>query len=296
MNWDDVRIFLAIARAGQLLAAAKRLGINHATVGRRLTALEQDLKAKLIDRRPNGCALTEQGEQFLTLAERMEADMLTARSTIGGTDVDLSGTVRIGASDGFGAIFLAPRLGPLLERYPDLKIELVPVPQSFSLSRREADIAITIGRPDHGRVIARKLVDYSLSLFASQTYLEQHGTPASIEDLQSHRLVSYVDDLVFNPNLHYTSEFSRNWAAQFECATTHGQMEAVNAGLGIGILHDYLVKDHHRLKRILHQHSITRSYWLVFHETIRDLQRIKTVAEFIYDLVGREKSVFNSPA
>lgn len=296
MNWDDVRIFLAVARAGQLLAAAKRLGINHATVGRRLSALEADLQAKLVNRRPNGCMLTPQGEQFLNLAERMEAEMMSARSKIGGTDVNLSGTVRIGASDGFGAIFLAPRLGPLLDRYPDLKIELVPVPQSFSLSRQEADIAITIGRPDHGRVIARKLVDYHLSLFASTDYLRREGEPQTIDDLSRHRLISYVDDLVFNANLHYTSEFSRAWSAQFECATTHGQMEAVRAGLGIGILHDYLTRDDQTLCRILPSQGITRSYWLVFHETTRDLRRIKTVAQFIYNLVDENRALFQSSA
>ncbi|MAP18667.1 MAG: LysR family transcriptional regulator, partial [Aurantimonas sp.] len=106
MNWDDVRLFLAVARAGQILAAARRLELNHATVGRRLTALETALGARLLDRRPNGCELTPTGRDFLEQAERMEAAMLAARADIGATELALSGTVRVGTPDGFGTAFL----------------------------------------------------------------------------------------------------------------------------------------------------------------------------------------------
>ena len=164
MNWDDVRIFLAIARSGQILGAARRLGLNHATVARRLTSLEADLKAQLFTRRPSGTELTRAGEDFLLAAERMEAEMLSARALVGDASVTISGTVRIGAPDGFGVAFLAPRLGELTRIHPDLNIELVPVPRSFSLSRREADIAITVERPNQGRLVASKLVDYRLGL------------------------------------------------------------------------------------------------------------------------------------
>ena len=292
MNWDDIRIFLAVARAGQLLGASKRLGLNHATVGRRLTVLESNLRTRLVERHTNGCVLTSAGVEFLERAERMEQEMTSARAAIHKDDEEIAGTVRIGASDGFGSVFLAPRLRPLLDKYPQLKIELVPVPQSFSLSRREADIAITIGQPEHGRVVVRKLVDYSLSLFASKQYLEQHGSPKTIDDLGHHRLVGYVDDLIFSPNLHYKTEFSKTWTSQFECTTTVGQMEAVSAGLGIGILHDFLVQPHHQLTRILRKQSITRSYWLVFHESARHIRRVKIVSDFIHKITVGQKQNF----
>jgi DNA-binding transcriptional LysR family regulator len=159
MNWDDVRIFLAVARAGQILGAARRLELNHATVSRRVAALEGSLGARLFRRLTTGSELTPAGERFLEIAERMEADMLAARAEVSGGAGDVSGTVRIGAPDGFGVAFLAPRLGALTELHPDLKIQLVPVPRSFSLSRREADIAITTERPTEGRLVAAKLVD-----------------------------------------------------------------------------------------------------------------------------------------
>ena len=110
MNWDDVRIFLAVARTGQILAASKRLGLNHATLSRRLTSLEEALKTRLFIRRTNGCELTEAGGRFLVSAERMETEMLAVQASLGRSDAAISGTVRIGAPDGFGVSFLAPRL------------------------------------------------------------------------------------------------------------------------------------------------------------------------------------------
>ncbi|HTM77728.1 MAG TPA: LysR family transcriptional regulator, partial [Devosia sp.] len=186
MNWDDVRIFLAVARQGQILGAAKSLGLNHATVARRLTALEQALGARLFVRKTNGSDLSSAGEKFLVHAERIESEMLAAR---GATDADsrIAGTVRVGAPDGFGVAFLAPRIGELAERHKGLRIELVPVPRAFSLSRREADIAVTVERPREGRLVARKLTDYRLGLFAARSYLDQYGTPASLDALSGHR-------------------------------------------------------------------------------------------------------------
>ncbi|RCS23604.1 LysR family transcriptional regulator [Phyllobacterium salinisoli] len=292
MNWDDIRIFLAVARAGQILGAARRLGLNHTTVARRLTALETALNTTLLTRRTNGSQLTQAGEEFLLSAERMEAEMLTARSHVGDADVAISGTVRIGAPDGFGVTFLAPRLALLTARYPDLTIQLVPVPRSFSLSRREADIAITVDRPDQGRLIARKLVDYTLGLYAHSRYLEERGVPQSVEELTSHRLVGYVEDLVMSPSLNYASEISRDWKPAFEVSSALGQVEAVKAGAGIGILHSFIAREHADLVPVLPERLIRRSYWLAYHESARTLRRVTAVSGFISDLVESEKTQF----
>jgi DNA-binding transcriptional LysR family regulator len=293
MNWDDVRIFLAVARSGQILGAAKRLGLNHATVARRLTALENDLNTKLLTRRTNGCELTHAGEEFLLSGERMEAEMLSARSSLGDADVAISGSVRIGAPDGFGVAFLAPRLASFTAKYPDLKIQLVPVPRSFSLSRREADIAITVDRPDQGRLVARKLIDYSLCLYASRSYLNEHPAPQSIDELLKHRLVGYVDDLVISQSLNYAPEISRDWRPAFEISSALGQVEAVRAGAGIGILHTFIAREHADLVPVLPERTIRRSYWLSYHESVRTLRRITAVSGFISDLVNRENSRFS---
>jgi DNA-binding transcriptional LysR family regulator len=285
MNWDDVRIFLAVARAGQILAASKRLALNHATLSRRLTALEEALGTRLFIRRTNGCELTAEGEGFLASAERMETEMLAAQARLGRTDTAVTGTVRIGAPDGFGVSFLAPRIGRLIERHPELKIQLVPVPRAFSLSSREADIAITLERPEQGRLVSAKLTDYTLGLYASRFYVTAHGTPEDAEGLKAHRRIGYVEDLIFSPSLNFTGEVMRNWNAGFEISSAIGQTEAVRSGAGIGILHNYIARQYQDLVRVLPDIAIQRTYWTIFHESARELARIRIVADFLHEIV-----------
>ncbi|MGR9391812.1 LysR family transcriptional regulator [Rhizobium leguminosarum] len=292
MNWDDVRIFLAVARTGQILAASKRLGLNHATLSRRLTSLEEALKTRLFIRRTNGCELTAEGEMFLASAERMETEMLAAQASLGHTDTAIAGTVRVGAPDGFGVSFLAPRMGRLIERHPELKIQLVPVPRSFSLSQREADIAITLERPEQGRLVSSKLTDYTLGLYASRDYLASRGTPGDIDALKAHPRIGYVEDLIFTASLNFSGEVMRSWDASFEISTAIGQTEAVRSGAGIGILHDYIARRYPELQRILPEVSIRRAYWTTYHETARDLMRVRSVADFLQELVSAERHIF----
>lgn len=292
MNWDDVRIFLAVARAGQMLAAAKQLGVNHATLSRRVTALEESLQARLLVRRTNGCALTQEGEVFMRTAERMETEMLQAQTKIGNVDTAIAGTVRIGAPDGFGVSFLAPRLGKLIARYPKLRIQLVPVPRTFSLSQREADIAITIERPSQGRLVLSKLTDYTLGLYASGDYLAHHAVPQTTEELREHQRIGYVEDLIFTASLNFTGDIMRDWDPTFEISSAIGQTEAVRSGAGIGILHNYIARQYPELVRVLPELAIRRSYWTVFHESARDLVRVTTVAEYLRQTVAEEAEIF----
>ncbi|WP_106752009.1 LysR family transcriptional regulator [Pannonibacter carbonis] len=292
MDWDDIRVFLAIARSGQILGAARRLGLNHATVARRLTALEEALKTPLVERGTTGCSLTVAGERFLQSAERMEAEFQAARSDLTDTEIDVSGTVRIGAPDGFGVAFLAPRLGELTARHPGLTIQLVPVPRSFSLSRREADIAVTIDRPDTGRLVAAKLVDYALGLYASRAYVERRGLPGQTSELRDHDLVGYVEDLLYSPSLNYGAEIVRDWSARFEIASALGQTEAVRSGAGIGILHAFIARKDPTLVPVLPQIRLTRAYWMVTHESSRPLRHVAAVQDFLRDLVTRDRAMF----
>jgi len=292
MNWDDVRIFLAVARTGQILAASKRLGLNHATLSRRLTSLEEALKTRLFIRRTNGCELTAEGAVFLVSAERMETEMLAAQANLGHTDTAIAGTVRVGAPDGFGVSFLAPRMGRLIERHPELKIQLVPVPRSFSLSQREADIAITLERPEQGRLVSSKLTDYTLGLYASRDYLAQRGEPEDVDALKAHPRIGYVEDLIFTASLNFSGEVMRSWDAGFEISTAIGQTEAVRSGAGIGILHDYIARQYQELVRILPEVSIRRAYWTTYHESARDLVRVRSVIDFLQELVDEERQIF----
>ena len=291
MNWDDIRIFLAIARAGQILAAARGLGVNHATVARRLSALEDSMGARLFVRRTNGCDLTAEGEALLERAELMETAALSAQSVIGGTDAAISGTVRVGAPDGFGVGFLASRLGQLRARHPGLTVQLVPVPRSFSLSRREADIAITVARPTEGRLVCRKLVDYRL--YASSDYVKQRGLPKTVADLKDHSLVGYVEDLIFTPSLDYARDIWKGWRSDIEVSSALGQTEAVRGGAGIGILHDFLAHRHGELVPVLPELGLVRNYWTVMHEDVRAIKRVSVVADFIAETVSLAREDFS---
>ncbi|TDQ66083.1 DNA-binding transcriptional LysR family regulator [Maritalea mobilis] len=292
MNWDDARMFLAVGRHGQFLAASRTLGINQATLSRRISALEADVGSKLLVRRTNGCELTEAGRKMLTALEQAESNIMDGLESVSHQDSDVSGTVRIGAPDGFGIGFFASRLGALDAKHPNLKIELVPVPRSFSLSQREADIAVMVGRPDKGRLVVRKLVDYSLGLYAAKSYLDQAGRPHSRNDLADHKLIGFVDDLIYAPSLDYVQEFYRGWRSSVAVSSATGQVEAAKGGAGIAILHDYLVLPESGLEPVLPDLKISRSYWLAVHESQRNLARIAAVNDFLIEIVGKERNLF----
>ncbi len=292
MDWDNVRVFLAVARAGQLLGAARSLNFNHATAARRISALEAELGSRLFLRRTNGSSLSAEGERFLPFAERMESEMLAAQEAAGAQDVALSGTVRIGAPDGFGVAFLASRLARITEHHPSLRLELVPVPRTFSLSRREADIAVTLERPREGRLVAKKLVDYTLGLYASRDYLERNPPPQTAEQLSAHRLVGYVEDLIFSPALDYAAEILKDWRSDVAVSSAMGQLEAVRAGAGIGILHTFMARRDVSVLQVLPDIGLRRAYWMVVHEDLRHVRRVSVVADELTSIVVAERQLF----
>jgi DNA-binding transcriptional LysR family regulator len=291
-DWDDLRFFLAVARAGRLTAAARQLEADHTTVSRRISALEASLKAKLFERSPQGYTLTEPGERLLRHAESMETQALAVASELGGADLALSGTVRIGAPDGIGTYFLAPELGALAERHPGLTLQLVALPRTFSLSKREADIAITLEQPTEGRLVSRKLTDYRLRLYASKEYLARHGPISELSDLSGKTLVTYVADLLYSPVLDYFSAIEKHTSRRFECASVVAQAEAVRAGVGIGVLHDYAVRQFPELEVVLPEVSYLRTYWLVTHADVRNLRRVEEVYSFILSRVRANRGLF----
>lgn len=281
MNWEDARVFLAVARAGQMLGAARAAGVSQATLSRRIAALERAMDATLLLRRAHGCELTEAGRALMRRLERVEAEFRAAEGDLGAAASALSGTVRIGAPDGFGTAFLAPRLVRLAAAHPKLTVQLVPMPRNFSLSQREADLAVVVGRPETGLVVRRKLMDYTLSLYASPGYLQSAPPLTQPSDLARHRLVGYVDDLIYSPELDYAGLFHRAWASHIAVSSALGQQEVVRAGGGIGILHDYLVTPEMGVQRVLPDLRVTRSYWAVMHENQRDIRRVRVVWDFL---------------
>src|SRR6202165_3730324 len=292
MDRDNLRIFLSVARAGQFSAAASQLRIDNGTVGRRINALEKSFGVRLFDRQTTGCVLTGAGDRLYKAAEEVESQLLRAQGDLSQSDLELSGTVRLAAPDGFTTLFLCSRLGRLKAKYPSLTVQLVPMSRTFSLSKREADLAITIERPDEGRLLVRKLIDYSLHFFAAKTYLAEHGTPQRLEDLQRHCLVTYVQDLIFADQLNFMPELYGPTYSRLECSTAVGQLEAVRGGAGIGILHDYAARCDERLPIVLPGTLFKRSDWIVTHLDMRELSRVRAISEFILAEVAAQKSIF----
>lgn len=292
-NWDHVRVFLAVARTGQFLSAARLLSLDHATVARRMSLLEEALGAQLFSRSTAGVTLTLAGEKFLSAAEGMETAWLDAQASVSQVDRVVSGTVRIGAPEGFGGLFLAPRVGRLAERHPGLTIQLVPLQRTLSLSKREADLAIVIDPPKDGRLTVRKLTDYGLGLYAARDYLARHPLPAAPEDLKRHLLVTSVQDLHYSEALTYYPPAFDSGQRRLECASVTAQVEAVKAGVGIGILHHYAARDVAGLTAILPGLNIRRSYHLVAHVDTRRIARVDEAYRFIIEEVEVAGNLFS---
>jgi DNA-binding transcriptional LysR family regulator len=289
-NWDDARIFLAVARSGGLMAAAKRLRIDQTTVARRLSALEAAFGARLVDRSPRGVSLTAQGAELVEHVERMEAEALAAGEQLGRVGSGVSGVVRLATPEAFGAHVVAPAAARLHDRHPGIQLELVPAARSVNLARREADIAIGLSRPEHGRLVSRKLANYRLGLYASHDYLSKAGEPLRLDDLKDRPLVWYIDELIDMPELRYVDQMAEGARTAFRSSSIAAQHAAVASGLGLGILHAFPADRDGRLKRVLPEAlALTRSYWLTVHADVQRVARVRAVIDFIRELVAEQQ-------
>lgn len=292
-DWDLLRSFLAVARSGKLTLAARRLKIDHSTLSRRILALETSLKAKLFDKSLNGYTLTLEGERLMAEAERVEAAVMTIQSEIAEESAGVSGTVRIGSPDGFGTRFLAPRIGALASRHPDLDIELVANPRSFSLSRREADIAIGLSNPAHARLHTVKLTDYELGLYGSSARSADWQGIADIADLSAYPFVSYIDDLIYTPELDYLPLISRSLTTRIRSSNLLAQAEAIAVGAGLGVLPCFLAEGDPRFVRVLHSRvRLIRTFYMSVHEDLRKLARLKATMDFLRETTATSRALF----
>jgi DNA-binding transcriptional LysR family regulator len=293
LDWDDFRYVLAIARGGTVSAAARSLGVDHTTVIRRVDRLERHLSAKLFDRRKSGYQLTEAGQRVAGSAEAMESTIAASQEQIGGSRARLTGTVRIGAPDGFGTHFLAPRLTGFADRYPELDLQLVATARLFSLSKREADIAISLALPTEGRVVGRKLTDYGLGLYAAPAYLDRHPPITSRDDLAAHRFIGYIEELLYTPELDYLPLVSPKITPRLRSANLIAQHNATLSGFGIAVLPHFIGRDDPRLRPVLPAEvRLIRSFYVLMHADSKDLARIRAVADAIYELVEEERERF----
>lgn len=288
MNWDDYRFFLAVARAGRLTEAGRRLGVDHATVGRRVKSLEANLAANLFDRSPQGYKLTDAGQRLVDIAESMETSVISAAADIGGKGKVISGTVRIGAPEGAATYLLADAAADLCRAHPQLELQIVALPRAFSLTKREADIAIAVSAPTSGRLKFRKISDYTLHLYATETYLARHPGIETVEDLKKIRGIGYVPEFIYDKELDYIPLVSPDIKPHLTSTSVHVQLEATLADGGVCILHDFMAAQYPQLVKVLPGRvSFTRAFWFIVHEDYARLERIRVVSDAIVEHMRR---------
>lgn len=279
-DWDDLRVFLAVFRAGSINAAARTLGIDQSTVSRRLRTLEDQLGAPLFTRLPEGTHPTEAAARILPAAERAEAAAGAVGQAIAGFEVAVEGVVRIASIDSMIRAFLIPRLAPLLERHPRLRLELVGGHALADLTRHEADLALRLLRPRRGDLIVRKLASLSLGVFASPSYAARVGRPRALSELD---WVGWESALQHLPEAQWLH--SQVKTAPRVAGDNYGVlMEAAQAGLG-AILTGALSARHAGLVPVPVSRSILPrrgpTLWLVGHRALRDVPRVEAVWDFI---------------
>ncbi|MBF7731646.1 LysR family transcriptional regulator [Pseudomonas sp. N040] len=292
MEWDNLRYFLELSRAGKLTVAARRLGVDHTTVSRRVQALEKSLDTQLFMRAAAGFSLTEAGRNLLPQAEAMESAFSAIERTRQGQKDSLSGQVRIGVTEGYGTVMLAPQLAEFTRRYPNLGIDLLAAPRMVQLSRREADIVITLERPERGPFIITKLTDYVLRLYAAADYLQQHAPIRSREDLRAHGFVSYIDDLLYSKELLFLDEIGKPGHVPLRSTSILAQQQATAAGAGIAMLPSFSADADPRLQRVLGEEvKFTRTFWMLMPIELKDIARMQTTWNFLREMAQASQAV-----
>ena len=294
-NWENLRFFLAAVRCDTPAAAASLLRVDHNTVRRRLLVLEQDFEAKLFDKREGKYTLTAEGEILLKAAEKIEYLTIEARSQIAGRDLEISGTVRIAAPDGIATFFLAPRLAGLRKLYPDLNIELIVPHQQSKLSRREADMALTIDRPSDKKVSSEKVAEVMLRLYASETYLANAPKIEKSEDLACHELVTGLGEFDFGPVLNNVlGGHNSKYEAKVACSSIVLQLKATTAGCGVCCFADFIAQTESSLVQILPEElSFRREIWLVIYRDLAGLAKVNAVRNYLVQQFDEYRSNFS---
>ncbi|SFK65772.1 LysR family transcriptional regulator [Shimia haliotis] len=287
-QWDDLRVFLAVAREESLSAAGRRLNVDPATVGRRVSRLEKAFETPLFVKSPTGYALTDAGQRLMAHALRVEQSLEEAAEDMIGQTTGLSGQIRIGAPDGAANYLLPQVCAQIAEDNPDLEIQIVALPRVVSLSRREADLVVAVSAPTAGKLTVQKIADYKLHLAAARWYLRQHPEITSIDDLRDHMVIGYIPDMIFDKELDYLNETGVE-KVRLASNSASVQFNWVRRGAGIGIVHDFAIPSAKGMVKVLPESvSLTRSFYLIRHADDRRLERMNRFSEALCDGLRKE--------
>ncbi len=288
LNWDDLRFFLALHRNNNLARAAAELKVNATTVGRRLSALEEQVGARLFDRTPDGYIPTSAGVELVNHAERMEAEALGAERRLSGADTRLEGSVRVSVTEMLATRFIASHLRAFHAKHPGITLELTCTNRSINLTRREADVALRLSRPKEDNVITKRIAQIDLSLYAAGVYSLDCGIPEDAEkSLKGHRVLMFADSRAFNIENQWLEERLDGATIAFRSDSVSSIYAAATSGLGIALLPRSVAERDSTLVRVRTTTSPTpREVWQTIHTDMRNNARVRAVTEFLAGVVA----------
>ena len=294
-DWALMRSFLAVLDAGSLLGAARRLQQSQPTLGRHIQVLETQLGTALFERTGRGLTPTDAAREIADHARAMQSAADALQRELSRGSLDLSGTVRLTASQTVATFLLPPLVAKLRKVTPEIQIELVASDQVKNLLRREADIALRMVRPEQDSLIARKVASIGIGAYASSKYLKAHGTPSSAKDLLNHQLIGYDQETTILKGFRAFGETISRDNFAFRTDDNIVQWQAVRSGLGIGFVADYLARNDRNVKRVLPDLQIPGlPVWLTTHREIHGNPRIRRVYDFLASELAMDAASWGS--
>lgn len=280
LDWDDLRYFLSIARHGTLSAAARALGVQQSTMGRRLDAIETRAGARLLQKTPSGFVLTIAGEAIINRVERIETEALAVERAIAGKDVRFEGRVRLTAVESIAVNVLTPILAEFHEKYPEIALDIVTGSRKLSLTRREADVALRFSEFTQQDLVARKVADVAVGVYASREYLARHGMPDFTLGAIGHKIVVRSEELMATPDMEWFSELTCTATIVMRSNSIYELIAAAQAGMGMTCIVRYL-GDTSGLVRLKTPPTPVMALWMGIHNDIRQMPRIHVFTDFI---------------
>jgi len=286
MDWDKLRVFHAVAEAGSFTHAGHALGLSQSAVSRQVSSLEMDLKVSLFHRHARGLILTEHGENLYRTAHEVFTKISETKAQLTDSKEKPAGDLKITTTVGLGTIWLTPRIAQFSDLYPDINISILLHDRELDLSMREADVAIRLRRPSQPDLIQRKLFTVHFHIYASPDYLHDKGLPTCVNDLDNHKLLTYGTAPAYLNNINWLQSIGRP-AGKPRPTTLHinnvyGLRRAVEAGLGLASLPDYIIGTNSNLVRIdMPVDTPEFDTYFVYPEELRQSKRIAVFRDFI---------------
>lgn len=294
MDWDKLRVFLAVAEAGSFTHAGDSLNLSQSAVSRQISGLEESLSVPLFHRHARGLILTEQGEVLVRTAKEIFAKLAMTEAMLSESKDRPKGPLKVTTTVTFGSTWLAPRIGEFLDLYPDIRLTLRLDDTELDLGMREADVAVRMTLPRQADLIQRHLVTFHFHLYASQAYIRRVGTPRTLEELRDHRLITYGEDLGHPPFSGVdwiVSAGGHDFGDRLVLRVNNymAVYRAIQSGVGIGLLPDYMAREDQTLVRVLPDIAPPEvPAYFVYPEELRNSKRIAVLRDFLLRKVAED--------